>query len=170
MISRHRIRHGLQNGYTLIEVVLAAAIGLTVMTAMTSVVLTTWRANTVATERVEASNEILSFEQLAHRDFASSAVPANCDSTGVTLNGIRASGATTTVGIPTTIAYSWDGSGVLRRQVDTGTPRQVAGDMTRFNCTTEGVSPYKTVVVSLTVTVGSYSQSQVFRFYPELQG
>src|SRR5437660_11099009 len=65
-----------QSGFTLVELLVASAIGLIVMTGLTSVVLTTWRAGTIATGRIEASGQIRSFQFDAYDDFALTGVPS----------------------------------------------------------------------------------------------
>ena len=69
-----------QAGYTLVELMIASAIGLIVMTGLTSVVLTSVRAASTAQSRVEASSQIRSFQSGAYEDFALSGVPTltNC--------------------------------------------------------------------------------------------
>ena len=65
-----------QAGYTLIELMIATAIGLLVMSALTSVVVTTMIGTNAATGRVETSGQIRNFELFAYDDFALSHPPA----------------------------------------------------------------------------------------------
>ena len=58
-----------QGGYTLIELLVSLSIGLIVMTALTSVVLTSSRAWATAAGRVEASAQIRAFQFAAADDF-----------------------------------------------------------------------------------------------------
>ena len=105
-----------QAGYTLVELLVASAIGVVVMTGLTSVVLTTWRAGTVATSRVEASGQIRSFQFDAYDDFALSGVPtlSNCapgsaPPCSITLSGLQASNTASPITRPYTVTYTWDG-------------------------------------------------------------
>jgi len=142
-----------QDGFTLVELIIALAIGLVLMSALTSVVLAAWRGTTIATGRIEASSQIRNFQYFAYDDFATSNVSSlsSC-----------ASPCTT----PVTLAaasYKWDGSNFLDRTSGQATIH-VATNVTAFSM---DVQP-NTVVVNLTVTVQSYSESQTFRFYPRV--
>ena len=145
-----------QNGYTLVEVVISVAIGGVLMSALTSVVLTTWRATTIATSRVEASGQIRSFQYFAYDDFAQ----ANISTLGACS---PSSPCTTPIGL-STVTYTWDGSTFLDRATSL-TTIHAATNVTAFSWYVDSNS---SVVVSLTVTVNAYSQSQTFRFYPRL--
>src|SRR5260370_605169 len=59
-----------QAGFTLIEVVIATALGVLVMGALTSVVLTTVLAANVATARIETSAQVRNFQFTAYDGFA----------------------------------------------------------------------------------------------------
>src|SRR5260370_7454711 len=59
-----------QAGFTLIEVVIATALGVLVMGALTSVVLTTVLAANVATARIETSAQVRNFQFTPYDDFA----------------------------------------------------------------------------------------------------
>jgi hypothetical protein len=61
------------------------------------------------------------------------------------------------------VQYTWDGSSFLDRAVGTGAAKHAATDVTAFSWY---VDTDASVVVSLTVTIQAYSESQVFRFYP----
>src|SRR5260370_36039034 len=65
-----------QAGFTLIEVVIATALGVLVMGALTSVVLTTVLAANVATARIETSAQVLTFQFTADDDFSLSRPPS----------------------------------------------------------------------------------------------
>ena len=162
-----------QGGFTLIEVIIASAIGLMVMTALTSVVLTSVRAASVATGRVEASSQIRAFEQRAYDDFAHSGIPSSCPTPPPTvcivLTGLQASNSPTPAAAQTSVMYTWDGvTTFLDRQSATGAVTHIATGLTSFSWYVDGTAPYQTVVVSLTVTVSNYSESQTFRFYPRV--
>jgi prepilin-type N-terminal cleavage/methylation domain-containing protein len=164
-----------QGGFTLIEVIIASAIGVLVMGALMAVVLTTWRANITATSRVEASSQIRNFEFYAYDDFARSGVPvpgvcgtpANpCTTQPLVLAGVQASNsAVPTIG-PAQVTYAWDGVQFLDRQVGTNAPLHAATDVSAFAWYVD--PPSQTVVVTLTVTVQGYTEYQTFRFQPRL--
>src|SRR5260370_30061906 len=65
-----------QAGFTLIEVVIATALGVLVMGALTSVVLTTVLAANVATARIETSAQVRNFQFTAYDDFALARPPS----------------------------------------------------------------------------------------------
>jgi hypothetical protein len=149
-----------QDGYTLVEVVIASALGMLVMTALTSVILTSWRAGNNAIGRVEASSEIRNFQFRAYDDFAQSSLPASSGcgadgcSTPIVLTGPQAGDS---------VIYSWDGKKFLDRQAGSSS-RHVATEVTYFRWYLDG----RTVVVRLTVTVLDYSETQTMRFYPRV--
>jgi prepilin-type N-terminal cleavage/methylation domain-containing protein len=154
-----------QSGFTLVEVVITVAIGAILMTALTSVILTASRAATTATSRVEASGQIRNFQFFAHDDFAQANVPTpiGCgtpDNPCITATTITLNGA-----YP--VSYTWDGSAILDRQAGSNVTH-MATNVTGFTWYVDGSTPHPTVVVNLTVTVQSYSESQTFLFYPEL--
>jgi prepilin-type N-terminal cleavage/methylation domain-containing protein len=159
-----------QGGYTLIEVVITAAIGAVVMSALSSVVLTSFRATMTATSRVEASTQIRNFQFRAYDDFARSRLPtpsfcqSGCNPTQITLAGdqIMTPPATTQA---LTIVYQWDATtGFLDRTVSSAPAKHAATNVSAFEWHLEG----NTVVVNLTVKVYDYSESQVLRFYPRV--
>jgi prepilin-type N-terminal cleavage/methylation domain-containing protein len=162
-----------QDGYTLVEVIIASALGLLLMSALTSVVLTSWRGATIATSRVEASGQIRNFEFFAYDDFARSSAPigsgcvqsAPCTTHPLVLNGYQVSNSTS-IPAPFQVTYTWDGATFLDRAVTTtGATGHAATDVSAFSwyVNTDG-----SVVVNLTVTVQAYSQSQTFRFDPKV--
>jgi prepilin-type N-terminal cleavage/methylation domain-containing protein len=144
-----------QSGYTLVEVVIAVALGALLMSALTSVVLTSWRATETASSRVEASGQIRNFQYLAYNDFARSNLTA--------LGGCTASARCSTPIRLATVTYSWDGTNFVDRASSQATIH-AATNVTKFGWYIDT----NTVVVSLTVMVRSYSESQTFRFYPRL--
>jgi prepilin-type N-terminal cleavage/methylation domain-containing protein len=155
-----------QDGFTLIEVIIASAITVIVMTGLTSVVLTSMRAFNTASSRVEASDQIRSFELRANDDFARGGMPAGscpCTTTPIVLTGLQASNSAPPVPGPYTVTYTWDGSAFLDRYVGSSSTR-LATNVTAFSWNQAG----RSVVVSMTVTVKGYSESQTFRFYPRL--
>lgn len=169
-----RLTHD-QAGYTLIEVIISAAIGAILLAGLTSVVLTSVRANDVASSRVEASAQIRSFESFAYQDFAHAGVPAACGSQSApcTTQPIALSGPTNNSVNPVGVTYTWDGSSVVARQVGSDAPIPVATGVTRFSWYVDQSAALPTVIVSMTVTVQessrqAYSQSQTFLFYPRV--
>jgi prepilin-type N-terminal cleavage/methylation domain-containing protein len=142
-----------QEGYTLVELIIAVAIGALLMSALTSVVLTTWRGTTIATSRVEASSQIRNFQFFAYDDFVQSNIstlstcPSPCTSP-ITLAAVT---------------YQWDGSNFLDRTNGQASIHAATG-VKDFSLDVET----KTVVVNLKITVQTYSQWQTFRFYPRV--
>jgi prepilin-type N-terminal cleavage/methylation domain-containing protein len=171
-IARH-VRS--QGGYTLVEVIITMALGVMLMTGLTSVVFTATRAAGFASSRVEASAEIRNFENFAYEDFAASAnpilgtcgTPSNpCTTQPLVMSGTRATSSSPPVGTSFTVTYTWDGSGVLVRQQDAYPSTEMGTDVTAFSWYVDTTSPFPTVVVGMSVTVQAYTESQTFRFYP----
>lgn len=163
-----------QGGYTLVELVIASALGLFVMTGLTSVVLTSWRAGTTATSRIEASGQIRNFQFEAYDDFALSGVPSlsSCapDSAPpctITLSGSIFSSSTGPVPVSYQVTYTWDGANV-DRQAGSNPPNHAASSVTAFSAYIDGTVPHQTVVVTMTVTVQSYAETQTLRFFPRV--
>lgn len=162
-----------QGGYTLVELIVASAIGLLVMTALTSVVLTTWRAGSVATGRIEASGQIRSFQFYAYDDFALSGIPtiSGCGAAApppctITLSGFQASNSAVPVPASFQVTYTWDGAN-LDRQVG-GISKHAATNVTAFSAFVASTPQHQTVVVTLTISVQSYAETQTLRFYPRV--
>ena len=162
-----------QGGFTLVEVIISLAIGSLLMVALTSVVLTSWRASGIATSRVEASGQIRNFEFFAYDDFARSALPSAgscvpatpCSSQPLVLTGLQVSNQNP---VPSSlqVTYRWDGSDFLDRTVtSTGATVHAATNVTGYSWY---VDTNNTVVVNLTVTVLAFSESQTFRFFPRM--
>lgn len=165
-----------QGGYTLIELIVASAIGLFVMSGLTSVVMTSWRAGATATSRIEASGQIRSFQFRAYDDFALADVPviSSCAANDpppctITLSGWQVTDSSL---VPSSyeVTYYWDGANV-DRQVTGADSRHVATNVSAFAAYVSGTYPNQTVVVTLTVTMRSdaeivYSQTQNLRFDP----
>lgn len=166
-----------QDGFTLVEVIIASAIGLIVMTGLTSLVLSTWRAGTIATTRVVASGQIRSFQLDAYDDFALSVVPTltNCTAGSpppckIALSGSQASNAAVPSITFYQVTYVWNGVNV-DRTVGNGTPRHAATNVTAFSAYLSGQPGNQTVVVTLTITmpgVPPYSETQTLQFYPRV--
>jgi prepilin-type N-terminal cleavage/methylation domain-containing protein len=166
-----------QDGYTLVEVVIACAIGAILMSGLTSVILTSVRANDTASSRIEASTQIRNFQFSAEDDFARSAVPVRsgcgtvrnpCTTQPIVLTGQQVPNSTVPVPAPYKVSYKWDGRSFLDRQSNANPAVQAAVNVTRFSWYVAGTAPDQTVVVSMTVTIQSYSESQTLRFYTYL--
>jgi len=170
--ARSRSRRG-QAGFTLVELLVALALSVIVMSALTSVVFTSVRAANTSIGRVEASSQIRTFQLRADDDFASSTVPppngctslATACKTPLVLSAIQVSNATPPVPSSESVTYSWDGSANLNRTVGPSSTH-LATSVTNFWWYVDSASG--TVVVQLTVTVLSYSETQTFLFHPRL--
>jgi len=164
-----------QDGFTLIEVIITSLLSLVVMTGLTSVVLTAMRANDIAAGRIEASGQIRNFELRAYDDFAGSALPSPsgcvatqvspCTSQPIVLSGKQVANSTSVAPLPYdyTVTYTWDGSAFLDRTTS-GNTNHIATNVTGFSWYLDG----QTVVVTLTVKVRSYVETQTLRFYPRV--
>jgi prepilin-type N-terminal cleavage/methylation domain-containing protein len=181
-------RHRGQAGFTLIEVIIATALGLLVMSALTSVVLTTTMAASTITGRVETSAQIRGFQFAAGDDFALARPPApsGCGTpsspctTAIVLLGslMRNQANDLTPADPFTVRYVWDPTRqVVTRFTEQGTDpptsRIVARNVTAYSWYVDPSGAHRTVVIALTVTVrGSfgttYNESETLRFYPRV--
>lgn len=167
-----------QGGYTLVELLVASAIGVVVLWGLTSVVFTFWRASTEATDRVAASSQVRSFEFFAYDDFALSTVPvpsgcpataaSPCTTQPIVLQGTQASNTNSPSLSPYQVTYAWDGSNLLDRQTSGSPSNHVATGVTAFSWYITGSPPHQTVVVTISVTVQSYTETQTLSFYPRL--
>ncbi len=168
-----------QGGFTLIELLVASALGVIVMTALTSIVFTSWRGWMTATGRVEASSQVRSFEFYANDDFDQSAPPlpngcaataANPCSSPIVLVGTRAANAPNpAVTSNYQVTYTWDSANsFLDRAVGGNPATHAATGVTGFSWYLQGSGQHETVVVTLTVTSQSYSETQTFQFYPRI--
>jgi prepilin-type N-terminal cleavage/methylation domain-containing protein len=170
-----------QGGYTLVELVIASAIGLMVMTGLTSVVMTTWRASMTATSRIEASGQIRNFQFKAYDDFALSNLPtptgcfataASPCTTPIVLQGSQASNDTAPAITPYQVTYSWDGASLLEREAQVGTDPPIRFDaatgVTDFSWYLDGSGSHQTVVVTISITIQSYTETQTLRFFPRV--
>jgi prepilin-type N-terminal cleavage/methylation domain-containing protein len=172
-------RHRSQAGFTLVELLIASALGFIVMSGLTSVVLTTYRASQTASSRVEASGQILGFQQTASDDFATSSLPvppggcgtssAPCTHDPINLRGCKMTNLATPSPQLRTVSYTWPaGSDLVNRKVGAGSASPAATSVTAFSWYVDGTAPYQSVVVSLSVTLGTVSQSQTMRFLPRV--
>ncbi len=164
----------------MVELLVATAIGLIVMTALTSVVFTSWHGWMTATGRVETSSQIRSFETFANDDIAQSSappVPAGCAATqaspctvqAIALSGTRAVNAPNpamTFGYQVT--YTWDGVANVDRTVGNNAPVHAATGVTGFSWYLTGAGPHQAVVVTLTVVEQGITTTQTLEFYPRL--
>jgi hypothetical protein len=139
--------------------------------------LTTWRAGTTATSRIEASGQIRNFQFKAYDDFALSnlPIPSGCPGTSVSpcttpivLLGVQASNAANPAISAYQVTYTWDGSNLLLRQVNGNPAVEAATGVTAFSWYLDGSGSHQTVVVTISVTVQSYTETQTFRFFPRV--
>ena len=170
-----------QAGYTLIELMIATAIGLLVMSALTSVVVTTMIGTNAATGRVETSGQIRNFELFAYDDCALSHPPAPsgcgiaanpCTTQPMVLSGFRMTNQSTGQAASFTVKYSWSpATQSVTRSI--GSSSQIAaGNVTAFSWYVDATGARPVVVIAMTVTIAfyntSYSQSQALLFYPRI--
>lgn len=176
-------RRRAQAGYTLVEVLVATTIGTLVMGALTSVIVTTVLSTNVATSRVDASNQVRSFQLTAHDDMALSNVPqpsgcggapsSPCTTQPIVLQGTRMSNQDAGTASAYGVSYIWDPAAhVIVRQVAGGPQRIVATNVTSFSWYVDSTDAHAAVVVSLTVTFDTYNETfslfQSLRFYPRV--
>jgi prepilin-type N-terminal cleavage/methylation domain-containing protein len=172
---------GRQDGFTLVELIITSVLTLLVMTGLTSVVLTAMRGNDIATGRIEASSQIRNFELRAYDDFAGSGTVAPDPSTcpplpsgcSIRLQGTQASNSNSPTVSPYNVTYSWSGTfgAPLDRAFTLVTYNKVVTSLRHVATSVTGFSWYlsgRAVVVTLTVTVRSYSETQTFLFYPRI--
>jgi prepilin-type N-terminal cleavage/methylation domain-containing protein len=174
-------RHRGQAGYTLIELIVATTIGVLVMSAVVSVLVTSIVGVNTATTRVEASSQIRSFQLTAYDDFALSRPPAAagcgtpsspCTTQPMVLSGSRVPNQPTGAPTPFTATYTWDPAGqTITRSTGVGS-RTAAGNVTAFEWYVDSSGQHPVVVVAMSVTVGfyntTYTQSQTLLFYPRI--
>ena len=167
-----------QGGYTLVELLVASAIAVVVLWGLTSVVFSSWRASNEATSRVAASSQVRSFEFFAYDDFALSIVPvpsgcaataaSPCTTQPIVLQGFQASNVPSPSLSAYQVTYTWDGSNFLDRQVGAYSPNHAATGVSAFAWYIAGSAPHQTVVVTISITVQSYTQTQTLSFYPRV--
>jgi prepilin-type N-terminal cleavage/methylation domain-containing protein len=179
--ARLAARRRSQAGYTLIELIVASAIGLFVMSALTSVVLTSVLATNTATSRVEASAQIRNFQLTAYDDFALSSPPSPlgcgtqaspCTNQDMFLTGVRMPAE---LGAPPpqyTVRYTWDPNQKVVTRFVGPASRVAASNVQSYSWYVDRTGAHPVVVVSMTVTVGfyntAYSESQTLLFYPRV--
>ena len=176
-----------QSGFTLIELLIATTLGLVVLGALVSLVLTMSVADNTAAGRVEASSQVRNFQLAAYEDFVLARPPTSpgcgtaanqCTTQTLLLMGDQA--PTTGQPVPDTIRYQWyPSTQTVTREADDPTPscpvppctRTVSSNVTAYSWYVDRTGA-PTVVISLTVTIPSYnatySESQTFRFYPRI--
>jgi prepilin-type N-terminal cleavage/methylation domain-containing protein len=173
-----------QAGYTLIELMVATSIGVFVMGALTSVILTTVLSTNVATSRVDAANQVRNLQLTAYDDMALSLVPtpagcgtpaSPCTTQPIVLQGSRMSNQSAGTATPYTVSYTWSAAvHTIVRQVSGGASRTIATDVTSFSWYLDTSQAHHAVVIRLTVTIDTYNsqyaQSQSMRFYPRVTG
>jgi prepilin-type N-terminal cleavage/methylation domain-containing protein len=180
-------RHRGQAGFTLIEVIIATALGLLVLSALTSVVMTTTMAAATITGRVETSAQIRNFQFAADDDFVLARPPAPsgcgtssspCTTAIVLLGSLMPNDANpTVVASPFTVRYVWDSNlQIVTRFTERGTEttsRVIARNITAYSWYIDTSGAHHTVVIALTVTVNGsfgtiYNESETLRFYPRV--
>ncbi len=188
MSDRVKRRARDQGGYTLIELLVASAIGLIVLSGLTSVTLSSVRAANIASSRVEASGQIRSFQLDAYTDFAGSSLPTpsgcgteanRCTTQAISLQGLQSGNTPTPSPALYSVTYTWNSAKfMVDRKLGSNAARHAATNVTDFSWYIDGTTPHQTVVVSMTVTVPictvsprpalCYSESQTLRFYPRV--
>ena len=176
-----KARHRGQAGYTLIELMIATAIGLVVMGALTSIFITTVLSANAATGRVEASSQIRSFQLTAHDDFALSnpPTPVGCGTAGnpcttqpMVLSGYRMPNQAGGTAALFTVSYAWNATQHSISRTIGASGQVAAGNVTAFSWYVDSSGDHPVVVVAMTVTVASYntsySESQTLLFYPRV--
>jgi prepilin-type N-terminal cleavage/methylation domain-containing protein len=179
--ARLAARRRSQAGYTLIELIIASAIGLVVMTALTSVVLTSVLAANTATNRVETSAQIRNFQLTAYDDFALSSPPTPvgcgtkatpCTTQDMFLAGVRMPASLSAPALQYTVRYTWDPKLQLVTRFVGPASRVTASNVKTYSWYVDRTGEHPVVVVSMTVTVGTsstaYSESQTLLFYPRV--
>jgi len=177
ILSRHRG----QAGYTLIELIIASAIGLLVLSALASIFVTTMLGANSATGRVEASAQIRNFQLMAYDDFALSRPPSAsgcgtnsnpCTTAAMVLTGNRMPNQADGVAAPFSVTYVWnEGRQTVTRLIGAAA-QTAASNVTDYSWYVDISEDHPVVVVRMTVTVGfyntSYSESQSLLFYPRV--
>lgn len=163
----------------MVELIVASAIGVILMTGLTSVILTSVQAGVTASSRVEASSQIRNFELDAYDDFARSAMPSPvgcaatvtspCTTQPIVLVGLQVPNSGRPLSSPPpsyTVSYKWIGSGIVDRLAPNAGPVHAATGVSAFTWYIDSAD--QTVVISLTVKVQSYAESQTLKFHPRL--
>jgi hypothetical protein len=131
------------------------------------------RAASTAQSRVEASSQIRSFQSGAYEDFALSGAPTltNCAPASpppctILLSGLQFDPVLQTAG-SVQIAYLWNGT-TVDRTFGSNPPHHIASSVTAFSASVSGTAPNQTVVLTITVTVQAYTETQTMLFYPRM--
>jgi prepilin-type N-terminal cleavage/methylation domain-containing protein len=170
-----------QAGFTLIELIIATAIGLLVLSALTSVVLTTSVAANTATARIQASEQVRNFQFTAYDDFAlaRAPVPTGCGTSSspcttqvMDLFGSQPPSQNGGLAPGYAVRYTWNSTNQTVTREAGGSSRVAASNVTAFSWYIDSSGAWPTVVVSLTVRIATYnsvySESQTFLFYPRI--
>ena len=168
-----------QQGFTLVELLVASIISVLVLTGLTSVVLTSWRGWQVAAGRVLASSQVRTFEFTAYDDFAQSATPATpgcgssaataCTTQPIVLNGFRATNAVSPAVFPLQVQYVYDPVNQnVDRTVGSASPVHAATGVTSFSWYVQGLPQHQVVVITMTVFSQNYTETQTLQFYPRV--
>ena len=171
-----------QAGYTLVELIVATTIGTMVLGALTSVLLTTVLTGNVATSRVEAANQVRSFQLSAYDDMALSTIPGPagcgtqadpCTTEAIVLQGSRVPNQPAGSPAPYSVSYVWDSATrLITRRVSGGPSKTIATNVSSFSWYVDAATGRPTIVVDLTVRMATYNaiytDSESLRFYPRL--
>jgi type II secretory pathway pseudopilin PulG len=173
-----------QGGYTLVELIIATAIGTLVLGAMASIVLTTATGANVAMSHMDASSQIRTFQINAYDDVAFSSLPAPsgcgtqgnpCTTQALLLQGLRMPNQPLPGQAPTqtSVTYSWDPTQhLVTRQIGDGVARTVASNVTSYSWYIDSNGAHPSLVIALTVTEVNYNATftevQTFRFNPQV--
>ena len=181
MKARAAARHRGQAGFTLVELIIATAIGLLVMGAIVSLIVTSIVGVNTATTRVEASSQIRSFQLIAYDDFALSRPPATsgcgtqaspCTTQSMVLSGSRMTNQAAGTPSAFSATYTWDPVAQTVTRSAAGDNKIAAGDVTAFQWYLDSSGGHPVVVVQMSVTVGfyntTYTESQTLLFYPRV--
>jgi prepilin-type N-terminal cleavage/methylation domain-containing protein len=187
MTPAQAARRQRQAGFTLIELIIATALGLLVLSALTSVVLTTSVAANTATVRIQASSQVRNFQFNAYDDFAlaRAPVPTGCVGTSgspcttqpmfLVGNQWQPNQNDPNGGVAAlySVRYTWDSKLQTVTREAGGSSRVAASNVTAFSWYIDSSNgAWPTVVVSLKVTIATYnavySESQTLRFYPRI--